>query len=77
MGAAEWYATENNCLDLCNELFREHAREARGREMARYMMDEYYDNQPSSDRYGTENSPGREAGASNNTYPAIELQQKR
>jgi len=74
-GAAEWYASENNCQELCNELYREHARDARGREMARYMMDEYYDNQPSTDRYGSENSLGHNVGASN--ISAIEMQRKR
>jgi len=79
MGAAEWYAKENNCLDLCNELFREHARQVRGREMARYMMDEYYDNEPAlaSEKYERATTPDREAGGSNNNYPAIELQQNR
>jgi len=77
MGAAEWYATENNCLDLANELHREYAREAKGREMARYMMDEYFETPLSSpsNRHGTPRE--REAGASTNHYPAIELQQKR
>jgi len=85
-GAAEWYAEKHNCMDLCNELFKEHAQEDRGREMARYMMDEYYDNQPStdgaqrsprSDRYDGITTSDREDGERDNHYPAIELQQKR
>jgi len=82
MGAAEWYAAENNCMDLYNELVREHDREARGREMANIMMNEYYQSASdgvfqSEDRYNENTTPVRDAGGSNNNYPAIELQPKR
>jgi len=84
MGAAEWYAEKHNCMDLCEELKKEHAQKDKGREMARFMLDEYYDNQPSTDgaqrstdRYDGVTTSDREDGGRNNHYPAIELQQKR
>eukprot|EP00495_Collosphaeridae_sp_1-RS-2012_P008917 TRINITY_DN8939_c0_g1_i1.p1 TRINITY_DN8939_c0_g1~~TRINITY_DN8939_c0_g1_i1.p1 ORF type:complete len:79 (-),score=27.29 TRINITY_DN8939_c0_g1_i1:2-238(-) len=51
--AALWYADENDCMDLQVEVFREQAQEAKGREVARLMMDAYYQ-QPSSDGRSSE-----------------------
>jgi len=84
MEAADWYATENNCRDLCLKLRREQNDNAKGMEMRRIMMDEYFDNRPPSDgeaqqsidRYDENTTPDREAGVSNNNYPAIELQKR-
>jgi len=80
--AALWYADENDCMDLQIQVFREQAQEAKGREVARLMMDAYYQ-QPSSEGgvksdFGNEreDSPKIIGVGESTDRPAIELQKR-
>jgi len=45
MNAAEWYAQEYDCKDILSEVFKAEVQAERSKEMARYMLDVYVDNQ--------------------------------
>jgi len=77
--AAIWYAEQNDCVDLCHEIWRQRSKEQRGREVARYMVDHYYEEQPASDVGGirSDNEDINFVSGEEHTFPIranIELQ---